>query len=77
MTRLGLTPKDREAVKPTLPPAPPKNAPPHPDSIDGMELELKRLRALQAEEQSAEPEPEPENEPDIDAALKAAQEMEL
>jgi P27 family predicted phage terminase small subunit len=70
LTRLGMTPKDRESVKPTLPPKPPKNAPPPPDSIAGMQLEVERLRAQQADEDVA-PEPKTE-EHDLDALLAEA-----
>jgi P27 family predicted phage terminase small subunit len=77
LTRLGMTPKDRESVKPTLPAKPPKNAPPHPDSIAGIELELQRLRALQAAEESAEPEPPATTEHDLDELLKDAEDIQL
>jgi len=53
LTRLGLTPKDREGVKPTSP-VKPKNPPPPPDSCAGVALELDRLRAEQAEEVTVE-----------------------
>jgi hypothetical protein len=54
LTRLGLTPKDLEGVKPTSAPKL-KNAPPPPDSCAGNALELERLLAQQAEQ---EPEPD-------------------
>ncbi len=64
LTRLGLTPKDREGVKPTSATLP-KNAPPPPESCAGVGLELERLRAEQAEE----PDVEQEEEPDLDKLL--------
>lgn len=64
LTRLGLTPKDRESVRPTSP-VKSKNTPPHPDSCAGVEQELARLRVLQAAERDAANEPAPD-EPEID-----------
>lgn len=61
---LGLTPKDREAVRPTSP-VKVKNPPAEPNSLAGMDAELKALRAQQAEEETA-----PEPEIDLDALLK-------
>ena len=68
LTKLGLTPKDREGVRPTSE-VKPKNAPPPPESCAGVGLELERLRSQQAEEQDAEP-PQ-EEEPDFDKLLEA------
>lgn len=65
LTKLGLTPKDREGVKPTSA-VKPKNAPPPPESCAGVGLELERLRAEQAEE----PDVEQEEEPDLDKLLE-------
>jgi len=71
LTRLGLTPKDRETVRPTSP-AKPKNAPPPPDSCAGVSLELTRLRAQQAAEQQAADSVPQDEEPDFDKLLEAA-----
>jgi hypothetical protein len=53
LTKLGLTPKDREHVRPTAPVAN-KKEPPHPDSREGMALEAARLRGQIAAEQEEE-----------------------
>lgn len=53
LVRLGLTPKDREGVRPTSP-AKPKNAPPDPNSREGIALEVARLQgAIAAEREQA------------------------
>lgn len=74
LSRLGLTPKDRE-IKPTAP-TKPRNAPPHPDSIEGMKLEEERLRKLVEEDRreratASEPESVPDlNSPELNAAME-------
>lgn len=57
LTRLGLTPKDRESVKPTQPPKP-KYPPIDPDSAAGLQLTLAKLRAEADSEKQQEPEPD-------------------
>jgi len=52
LKQLGLTPRDKDAVRPTAP-VKHKNDPPHPDSSEGLHLELERLRALEAAEKAA------------------------
>lgn len=49
LTKLGLTPKDREHVRPTALVETSKQ-PPHPDSREGMALDAERLRAQIAAE---------------------------
>jgi P27 family predicted phage terminase small subunit len=71
LTRLGLTPKDREGVRPTSA-AKPKNAPPPPESCAGVGLELDRLRAQQAKELEEDAELPQEEEVDFDKLLEAA-----
>jgi hypothetical protein len=71
LTRLGLTPKDREAIKPTSA-VKPKNSPPPAESCAGNELELDRLRAQQAKEQEEDAELPQEEEVDFDKLLEAA-----
>jgi len=56
LVKLGLTPKDREHVRPTAP-AEDKKAPPDPESREGLALEAARI-----EEQIASAEEEPEEE---------------
>jgi len=61
LTRLGMTPKDREGVRPTSPAKPKGPQPPAPDSAAGLALEAARLRKAMADEQeeaAAEPEPD-------------------
>ena len=67
LVRLGLTPRDREAVRPTSSAAPKKNAPPHPESPEGLLLEVERARAALAAEQ----EKQAAAEVDLDAAMEA------
>ena len=71
LTRLGLTPKDREAVKPTSA-VKPKNEPPPPESCAGAGLELERLRAQQAVEETDAVEQLPTQEDEIDKLLEEA-----
>jgi len=68
LSRLGLTPKDRESVRPTSPVLP-KNAPPHPDSAEGIAAEVNRLQALVDAERAAAANPAApaESEPDLDS----------
>ena len=67
LKQLGLTPKDRETVKPTAP-VRPKHEPPHPESAEGLALEGDRLRrALEAERAQAAAAPAPEPHIDLDS----------
>jgi P27 family predicted phage terminase small subunit len=71
LSRLGLTPKDRESVRPTSA-VKPKNTPPPADSAAGLALEADRLRQAIADE--GEPEPaEPET--DFDKLLEDANDI--
>jgi len=70
LVRLGLTPRDREHVRPTSSAAPKKNAPPHPESAEGLRLEVERSRAAV----DAEQEQQTEAEVDLDVALEACNE---
>ncbi|MGA8538964.1 MAG: phage terminase small subunit P27 family [Terriglobales bacterium] len=73
LKELSATPASRERTKPTAQ-APPKNAPPDPNSREGIALELDRLYARRAAEQ-AKATPPPAPEPDLDSAeLNAAME---
>jgi P27 family predicted phage terminase small subunit len=58
LKQLGLTPKDRETVRPTAPPKRSKEL--DPNSLEAMQREGDRLRALLAAEQAVAPEPEEE-----------------
>jgi P27 family predicted phage terminase small subunit len=70
LKQLGLTPRDKDAVRPTAP-VKPKNAPPHPDSAEGLGLEIARLRALTAAQQEAEAPPEIDlNSPELMEAME-------
>jgi P27 family predicted phage terminase small subunit len=76
LSRLGLTPRDKDYVRPTSP-VKPKHAPVDPNSAAGMTLEAAELRdAIAAEEKLAESTPPPEPEIDLNnAALNEAMEQ--
>jgi len=57
LKELSATPASRERTRP-LQQAPPKNAPPHPNSSEGLHRELDRLRALNASENTPAVTPE-------------------
>jgi P27 family predicted phage terminase small subunit len=77
LKELSATPASRNKTKPTAQPAS-KNAPPHPESKEGLALESARLQALVDAERAAAvtaPAPEPEIDLDSPELQKAMEEI--
>jgi hypothetical protein len=68
LTKLGLTPRDRDSVRPTSEAKPKGPQPPSPGSERWLADEADRLRT----EIAAAPETDEEPEPDLDKILEAA-----